>query len=81
MIEEIVAIKRAIEPYQRQKAKERQKEHDNTTPGKNKEENNSGNLPEVNSGETKDIIKKLESYFKGLVSCLFLICSLFTTEL
>ena len=29
------AIKRAIEPYQRQQAKERQKEHDNTDPGKN----------------------------------------------
>jgi len=41
------AIKRAIEPYQRQQAKERQKEHDNTDPGKNKEENTSGKLPEV----------------------------------
>jgi hypothetical protein len=61
------AIKRAIEPYQRQKEKERQKEHDNTTPGKNKEENTSSKLPEVNSGETKDIIKKFESYLKGLV--------------
>ncbi len=35
----MVAIKRAIEPYERQKGKERQKEHGNTTPGKNKERN------------------------------------------
>jgi hypothetical protein len=35
----MVAIKRTIEPYERQKAKERQKEHGNTAPGKNKEGN------------------------------------------
>jgi len=41
------AIKRAIEPYQRQQAKERQKELYNTAPGKNKKENTSGKLSEV----------------------------------
>jgi hypothetical protein len=40
----MVAIKRAIEPYEREKAKERQKEHGNTAPGKNKEGNTSENF-------------------------------------
>jgi hypothetical protein len=35
----MVAIKKAIEPYVRQKAKERQKEHSNTAPRKIKEGN------------------------------------------
>jgi|GEM_PF-3591096 len=53
-------IKRAIEPYQRQQAKERQKELYNTAPGKNKEENTSGKLSEVNSGEIRRDKKKFD---------------------
>jgi hypothetical protein len=49
----MVAIKRAIEPYERKKAKERQQEHGNTVPG-NKKENTSVNLTEVTKGNTSD---------------------------
>ena len=44
------AFKRAIEPYQKQKSKERQRTLNN-------EETASGNLPEV-KGDTRDIIAK-----------------------
>lgn len=43
-ISEKVAIKRAIEPYEKKKAKERQKKHGNTAPGKTKKDkDNAGN--------------------------------------
>ncbi len=51
-IEEMVAIKRAIEPYQKQKAKERQL---NANPS-GKELDPSGNLPE--GGQSRDIVAK-----------------------
>lgn len=50
---EAVALGEALEELERRKAKERQKAHGGTAPGKSK--NTSGNLPEVRSnGDTRD---------------------------
>jgi hypothetical protein len=57
-IEEMVAIKRAIEPYQKQKTRERKQEYGKIYGrGKDNEKIDSGKLPQP-IGETRDVVAK-----------------------
>ena len=53
---EQVAIADAVEAYERKAAKERQKEHGRTAPGKSK--NTSAKLAQVNSGKSREKVAK-----------------------
>ena len=76
----MVAIKRAIEPYEKKKVYERKQEHGNTALGSKKEENTMGKFDEVSKGRALDHIagfvgvdrktlKKAEDIVKAAEQC------------